>query len=1134
MFQFIKKRSYLFIITFLFIFIFSSLLTNQAFAVGTESPLWTITLDTETWSAVCNENYTKEVYSRLLDKVSVEQFRPSTSFSLTKHDDVLTFGVGGHFPQQRGTRWLSKLHKYTTSKFHYYAIRYKATGIRRDNRIYPIVSINISDTTSLVINDSLLNSSQILNDDIWHVVIGKKFLSAPIDSLQVEVGIEGSNGRISIDYIGFAASLDKFPKDLLSQKQELTKRDNAFYTVDITPQCNDSYASALTRVLDQHILMHDGYNALPTGTVAIEGIPFEFVASQNNLIVFPEDTATMSETVTFLGGEVERKYYFPESRDDTITLSVNKQASEVFFMLVAEKPSTIPRFGLPEDPFLLHDIETFAVELVYANGEHEFAFPYSLADKGYRIYRMAGVYAVPADSTQTLKSIVLHNRVYGCNVALAAITINTSPNRFLDSVFNESPVVHVPHLPEPATRVPYIKKQGSILLCGNTYYDVKINCTNGFLIEKIINRWSDKTDIALSGESGIEIRIDDRVITGRDFTVTSLSVNNNCANLILQSKKESVPLTIALSITVNETPSLILNGSVTNTGTKSLNADIKIPNLSDVIIGDLDNTWMFFPKYRNVITNQYGSYIAHNNHCYPMQVMDSYNPETGTGIAIITHNRGSTPLEYVISKDRRGVSYAVQYPAEFHTLQPLQTTKLVETCLVFHAGGWHGAFMQYKNWVASWYQRHQAKNRDWFDRLFLLRTEMFSKHLSKRILGTPGIYNPQDKSYRFEEAMAANRKYYDADPDIIHFYCWHYNDEINDYQYGEYTFDNIGGLSTFKKLIEHIKKDYGFKVSLYTISDRFSKAAKSIDPEMAQKACRARKDGKLAETDTTWYICQGYKPVQDHYVESLKRIQKETGADMLYLDLLAVWHMYPCYTQGHGHRIPYWPNEVSRQLITRIREELPPHVVLWTEYPFNDVNTGYSDGTIQYYYMPIYRHFSRPYNVLECAPSFHELPMNTFRFAFPDIKQICFTNHAEKNPNWSDLKAIFFNGEALYDCSWYAFSSRCREMFNKTLKIKRAYVDCFTSKNPIPLVPTERNEVYANKFSGDHRTAWTLYNARFITVRGPILAIDHKPGATYYDAWNQKKLTPAIVNGKAIIELKMDPQELGCIVQSIQ
>jgi hypothetical protein len=49
-----------------------------------------------------------------------------------------------------------------------------------------------------------------------------------------------------------------------------------------------------------------------------------------------------------------------------------------------------------------------------------------------------------------------------------------------------------------------------------------------------------------------------------------------------------------------------------------------------------------------------------------------------------------------------------------------------------------------------------------------------------------------------------------------------------------------------------------------------------------------------------------------------------------------------------------------------------------------------------------------------------------------------------------------------------------------------------------------------------------------------VLAVPHKPGATYRDVWNDKELTPTIENGVAKIAVTIDPQQPGCVVQTLK
>lgn len=158
------------------------------------------------------------------------------------------------------------------------------------------------------------------------------------------------------------------------------------------------------------------------------------------------------------------------------------------------------------------------------------------------------------------------------------------------------------------------------------------------------------------------------------------------------------------------------------------------------------------------------------------------------------------------------------------------------------------------------------------------------------------------------------------------------------------------------------------------------------------------------------------------------------------------------------------------------------------------------------------------------------MPHNLYRFVFPNLKQFIFP--CGVSPYSGDTKFPFFNGEALYDCGWSLYAGDNLERIKKSLAIQREYADCFASPDPIPEVETLQREVHANCFPGQGRTVWTLFNARYTTVRGVVLAVEHRPGATYYDLWNDLPLEPELVDGQAILSLTLHPQQLGCVVQA--
>ena len=204
-------------------------------------------------------------------------------------------------------------------------------------------------------------------------------------------------------------------------------------------------------------------------------------------------------------------------------------------------------------------------------------------------------------------------------------------------------------------------------------------------------------------------------------------------------------------------------------------------------------------------------------------------------------------------------------------------------------------------------------------------------------------------------------------------------------------------------------------------------------------------------------------------------------------------------------------------------------MVLWSEYPVNDVATPFLDGNIHYYCLSWHTYFSKQYDQVWGQRKSAPVAQSICRYAFPGVKQFVFPCGAA---NWSsDTKFPFFNGEALYDTSWSLYASPHLDRIRKSLAIQARYADCFATTDPVPLVPTLRQGIYANKFPAQDKTLWTVYNANYRTVRGPVLRVPHKTAASYLDAWNQEELTPAIDEQTAAIALTLHPQSLGCVVQ---
>ena len=841
---------------------------------------------------------------------------------------------------------------------------------------------------------------------------------------------------------------------------------------------------------------------LPSEKVTLSGVPFQFAAASPNLIRCVEDTAVNEQQVERFGAKVPRKHFIPVARADRIEVPIGQRANEVFLYLVCKFPKAQQRYGVSSVPFALSDVESFVIELDYGDNDPDWAFPYSLADGGYVIRRDAGAYAVAADPKRPLKKIVLHNRWFGFNAALAAVTLNAAEQPALPAMHVEPAVPSSPpQSPSTNASSRLVRVDDHTVLFEHPYGKVTLD------LQRIAQ------------------------VEGCDScAVESLEVADRAANAVLATGKLRLELDVALTPAGQAKLRLKLR----NNGDAPLRAEIQFPCLENVALGDIADTWLFFPKTRHVLTHQRGAFRAPNDRSFTHQFMDIFNPRAGHGLAILTHNLRNAVLDYGMAKNDRGVSAFVAYPADGWEFKPGETRELIETCLAPHAGDWHTALELYRQWVSTWYQNRGARKADWFRRAFLLKSLVPSAHDAGYIHHTLPCYDRATQTWRTEEWIKADRDQWGALPDLYQFYNWFYDEDRQHEMWGDYaeaSYAWVGGLPRFHAEIERIRRQHRTPISLYLIADRCSKDTDIGDKIGKEIAC-VRKDGSLEEDKLMWSVCPGAKPWFKHMVAMVKRVQAETGCDSVYLDVFGFARGLACYSTRHDHTGPLNSNQVTFDFLKAVRAALPPTVPIYCEFPLPDTSSQFIDGNVTYYYLTLQEMFGTARDLPKAAPQVAEMPMNLYRFIFPRVKQLGFPVGIEGDPNFSCLKALFFNGEAHYDATWRLYDDRTLGWLKKGLDLKKRYTDCFTSDKPRPFVPTLRAGVVANEFPGAGRTVWTVFNGRFHTLRGTVLRVKHLDGAIYHDAWNDQPLTPKIEKGEAALALKLDPQGLGCVVQT--
>lgn len=1040
----------------------------------------------------------------------------------------LCFHVAGKPPEEVKSIWRQKLTQpVRLDAFGYCLVRYRALGLQRATSPLPVLSLVGAAGSSTV-----LTSSHLVLDGRPHTCLVRLQLESPVDSATVSVRTRGTAALLELHEV----RLLREPVLPVPPEQPADWGATGLEPVALPHGPTRALSEVLKKALSGEGHAIHAPLALSGETTTVAGIPFQLLSDA--VVLWPSETDANVEQVMGLGGKITRRSFFPAARDAVLEVPVHQAVTEVFLLLASDLPALRKRYSRPPVPWGLTEVEAVDVELIYEDGAAESAMPYSIRDNGYRVFGLIGAYTVAVDPARKLGKIVLHNRVHGHSLGVAAVTLNTGPRRFPELAEDPKPL-RVPPSATPRNAKPSATYTDGLLTLRNECCELVADCRNGFAIRELRNPCAPRASYGLAAESGVEVRVDGDVLTGLDFRTTDVQVTGAQAGVKLTCRRTDLPLTLSLTLDAGTGAGLVVSIAARNTGTTELRPDIRFPLLKSLVLDSVDNTWIFFPQYRNVITRESRFCKQPNHRGFLMQFMDVFNPVTGGGLCLMTRNLGQEPVQYALAKTDGGVTAYIENEGEDFPLAPGAEVRLCERVLAGHGGDWHGAARLYADWVKTWYTPVESQDKAWFRRAAWLRSHITSPANAKSIAHAPPVYDRESKTWRLDEFLAADTRLLGTEPDICHFYVWAFDesaggDVSRDGEYGPKDYANLGGIASFRNAIDHLRNGRKMPVSLYTIWDRCNRDTPFFQAH-GERLAKIRFTGQRLVNSRKIFISQGVPEWREHAAATLKRLQAETGADILYLDVFGTDDRSRCFNPDAEHaHVPTWVARDDAEFLKALRNALPDSVALWGEFPVPDVASQYWDGFLSYDCIPLHEYMAEAQDQVEAAPSWSEstLPPNLFRFLFPHLRQVVFPVGTEGAiDNWRFLKFLLFNGQALFDTTWRLYDSRCRNRLGRVLRLQKTYADCFDSAEPEMFVNTERGLVFANRFPGTRRTVWALFNGRCRTVSGPVLRIRHHQGAVYRDLWNDRDLTPVIEHGEALLELTLPPQGVGCVVQ---
>lgn len=549
---------------------------------------------------------------------------------------------------------------------------------------------------------------------------------------------------------------------------------------------------------------------------------------------------------------------------------------------------------------------------------------------------------------------------------------------------------------------------------------------------------------------------------------------------------------------------------VHNPTSAPIRTDITFPVLHHLVGDDVQRLAYAFPRQDLILGDSPVDLETRYSGRFPLQFVTVYQPGAG-GLYLMTCDEALHRKDYFLTKADE-VAMGATYTGL--TLEAGETLVLPTARLGVYQGDWHRAFDAYRRWVSEWYEPSVAR-KDWFRRVFSFRQVFLYPNLD-----TPGLYHPESGTLSIAQAIDADVERFGA-VDYVHLFDWSQTPEHG--RVGSYAPWRHLPRETFAMEIEGLQNN-GYPVGLYFEGYLVSPAAEIEGLSRDNAQLRTGAGGAYDPFGSgDHYLCPGVRAWRDYLTQAVSRVAAQTPADGYYIDQIGFGYQYTCFDPDHGHEVPGNQPRDEARLMREVRASLPPERVLYTEQTPVDVATQYQDGSFSYTLLHA-RHDACPSRV------------NLARFAFPDFKT--FQILRGDGPIGDDVQGVklaFFNGEGLWlvgpsdDERW--FSRGVLDAIRRSHSIMRTHADAFTSTDVTPLVPTEIQGVYANRFAGSGRTVWTVYNATDYQLTEPVLRLPHEPGDRYFDLWRDEPIQPTVDGQEAVIALTLDAGDVGAVLQ---
>ncbi len=809
------------------------------------------------------------------------------------------------------------------------------------------------------------------------------------------------------------------------------------------------------------------------------------------------------ETITACGVPFVRTAKEPElaatplAAKGELRLPAAGRASEVYLLLLAALVGDEePAFGEGRLR-AIRDVDRFRVRLEYADGTADECLPMNVLTREFGVVEGTQVLVAAADAAKDLRAVVACDRCKQGAFAVVGATLRADPGRrFPEAMEDSRPLMRVAcKVDKPA--------------------------------------W--ETDAA---HPPVLLKVDGRAIAPPDLErlpQKNAAVGGPAA-MTWHSVRGVEGLLLGVDLKPAGNDSFRIAATVRNDGPKERTVVLVAPSVGPYRLSDKpEDAYYLVPRCGSVLDNRPISFRERYSGQFPVQFLDTFCPAEGRGLTLRTEDTACLRKDYLLEKQDGAFTLGVEYPDI--VLKPGESFTTAPAVVAGTDGDWRRGLEAYRAWVRTWH-KPLSPRKPWFREVFNFR-QRFLWGLDPLVgqASQPAIVEQASQSagererrkVQLHRAVDEARREFGG-IDYLHLFDWGYVHGVGRI-YGRTgdldPYETIpGGREALRNAIAGVQAQ-GVPVGLY-IEGYLLEERGRLGGQHGRAWQLVGHDGKgmYWPQCSEMFICPGVAAWREVQASTYAAKVCELGVDGMYIDEFGFANSgKDCWSREHGHPAPSYPVVTERDCTRTIRSAIDaarPNVAVYTEETPVDVTTQYQDGSFSY----AMRH-------AQLAQA--RVPLNVARFALPDFKTIQILYCDKPTGSWATgVRWVFFNGEAIWlegpGAEW--FEPETREEIRRCYAILREHRDAFTSLEPEPLVPTELGGVWAHRFPSPGKTVYTLYNTRHRTVRGPVLRLAHRDGASYYDAWHNRPAAVTRDGPDDLVHLEVGPHGAGCLVVS--